>query len=67
MNEVEKITNFQKIKAMDIDEMAEWLRDFQDNPDTLCTLLQCKKLFKHCGYDACLEYTKQWLESEVRE
>lgn len=46
-----KITNFEKIKAMDIDEMAEWLNTIADDICIPCTT----------------EAMKQWLESEVRE
>ena len=45
------MNNFEKIKAMDIDEMAEWLNDIADAVDIPCTT----------------EAMKQWLESEVRE
>lgn len=46
-----KITNFEKIKAMNIDEMAEWLNAMADDINIPCTQ----------------EAMKQWLESEVRE
>lgn len=46
-----KITNFEKIKAMDIDEMAEWLGMVS---------------YCNCGEDTVDEY-RSWLESEVRE
>ena len=45
------MNNFEKIKAMDIDEMAEWLNAIADDIDIPCTQ----------------EAMKQWLESEVRE
>ena len=45
------MNNFEKIKAMDIDEMAEWLNDIADDIDIPCTA----------------EAMKLWLESEVRE
>ena len=45
------MNNFEKIKAMDIDEMAEWLNAIADDIDIPCTQ----------------EAMRQWLESEVRE
>ena len=51
------MNNFQRIKAMDIDEMAEFLKQN-------CALLVAKK----AGSDYVDEdLVKQWLESEVRE
>lgn len=45
------MNNFEKIKAMDIDEMAKWLG----------MLAYCN------GDDTTVEEYKQWLESEVKE
>lgn len=55
------MNNFEKIKAMDIDEMAEWLYKFND--DSLCEYCYgCNKENEELG---CEEYFKQWLESEA--
>ena len=56
MNEVEKITNFEKIKAMNIDEMAEFLKSER-----------CMDACFGMDWNQCKEMLKQWLESEVRE
>lgn len=45
------MNNFEKIKAMDIDEMARWLG----------MMVYC-----NCD-DTTVEEYRQWLESEVRE
>ena len=55
------MNNFEKIKNMTLDEMAEMLRELQDNPVYLCTLVTpCNK----CSYSDCLINTKQWLQQE---
>ena len=59
MNEEEKITNFQKIKAMGIDEMARWLAKIVN--------LDCCDCNDSPKCDLCYEQNKLWLESEVRE
>lgn len=51
------MNNFEKIKAMDIDEMAEWLNKIECNEDC-CRDWNCNE---------CVNGFKQWLESEVRE
>ena len=53
------MNNFEKIKAMNIDEMADWL-------------IEQEKDCEGCGYkndccNDCFVTMKQWLESEVRE
>ena len=45
------MNNFEKIKAMDINEMAEWLNTIADEMCIPCTA----------------EAMKQWLETGVRE
>lgn len=52
-----KITNFEKIKAMDIDEMAEFLKSEEEMYDS--------DRLPMSGVD--ILDIKQWLESEVRE
>ena len=59
MNEVEKITNFQKIKSMDIDEMAKWI--------TTMVNFDCYDCNNTEKCNDCFEMNKQWLKLEVRE
>ena len=56
------MNNFEKIKAMDIDEMAEFIDTI-----SLCCEKACAN--PHCtgNQNLCLEHIKKWLESEVRE
>lgn len=62
------MNNFEKIKAMDIDEMAEFINRLKMN--------FCEDAFVAGGCNGCTikklcdlpkSKTKQWLESEVRE
>jgi hypothetical protein len=53
------MNNFEKIKAMDIDEMARWLAKIVN--------LDCYDCNDSPKCDLCYEQNKQWLESEVRE
>ena len=59
------MTNYEKIKAMSIDEMAELLYDTTFN-DFVCN--SCKAP-NYCngGIDECKEGIKQWLEQESEE
>lgn len=52
-----KQTNYERIKSMSIDEMAEWLAN--------SNLKQCKKDFLKCIKTNCVNCQKEWLESEV--
>ena len=56
------MNNFEKIKAMDIDEMAEYLAYMEC--DTCCVYGDKTDCLE--GSD-CFTGIKQWLESEVRE
>lgn len=53
------MTNFEKIKQMSIDEMAQSCMDFFSCPYG-CPM---EKRFN----DSCIDCTKHWLESEVEE
>ena len=54
------MNNFEKIKSMDIDEMARWL-----GADT-CNFCVYQQV--NCDdIKQCKDGIKQWLESEVRE
>lgn len=48
--------NFEKIKQMNIDEMAEWLHEKICNNDCYFDW--------HC--DECIDKLKQWLEAESK-
>ena len=52
-------TNYERIKAMSVDEMAEFLDVFTINS---CDF--CKHWTKGC-HCQCVEKFKQWLESEA--
>ena len=54
------MTNYERIKNMNVDEMAKILASA-----TLCVNFGCKGL--SCGCKECQELHKQWLESEVQE
>lgn len=67
------MTNFEKIKNMSIDEMAEWLEDTLSS--NLCYLCAEKDIDK-CGYfekglesrvTMCVRNRKLWLEGEAQE
>jgi hypothetical protein len=53
------VNNFEKIKAMDIDEMARWLTQFVN--------LDCYDCNENPNCDSCYKENKLWVESEVRE
>ena len=58
------MTNLEKIKKMDADEMAEFFYGVELNPCTACcgNLLNCLRnnnIERTCKY-----YYKEWLESE---
>lgn len=56
------MNNFEKIKAMNIDEMAELIDKISLNCEKACAITYCTG-----NQNLCLEYIKLWLESEVRE
>lgn len=59
------MNNFEKIKAMDIDEMAEFLRAVTTTYCEYCPFqYDCDK-DEYQDLD-CTGFLKQWLESEVR-
>lgn len=67
------MNNFEKIKAMDIDEMAEFI--YQIETGQICGCEYCPH-YAECNdlmdkgknyWRLCKDYQKQWLESEVRE
>ena len=64
-NEKLRMTNFEKIKQMSIDEMARSCMEFFDCPYGVPQYVGCSKenQFNH----SCIDCTKHWLESEVEE
>ena len=67
------MTNFEKIKNMSIDEMAEWLEDTLSG--NLCYLCAEKDIDKWGYFEKdlesrvtmCVKNRKLWLESEAQE
>lgn len=55
-----KQTNYERIKAMSIDEMAEWIAEGK-------FFKQCKKPWLECIRTNCADCQKKWLEMEVEE
>ena len=57
------MNNFEKIKNMTLDEMAEWMKDF--NLGSLCHFCS------GCDYEdeeiGCIKSVTQWLQQEVSE
>lgn len=56
------MNNFEKIKAMDIDEFAQWVSSITD-----CSFCPMRHPTDVKCYEGCPDGIKQWLESEVRE
>ncbi|MBO7735060.1 MAG: hypothetical protein J6S67_21030 [Methanobrevibacter sp.] len=64
------MNNFEKIKAMDIDEMAELLHNYAQNLDDCiyCPIEYfCTAMCERQEAKPCINVMKLWLESEVRE
>jgi hypothetical protein len=63
------MNNFEKIKAMDIDEMAELFVTCINSGEVVADLEYTSPVLPDIYYDSkkCVQDTKQWLESEVRE
>lgn len=64
-----KLTNFEKIKQMSVDEIVETLYKTVNNQKehqiacTICCNNKCTAYNKH----SCMRKIKQWLENEVSE
>lgn len=67
------MTNYEKIKNMSVEDMAEWLDEILSGNG--CYSL-CARKGDDCGYwdkdefervDLCIKNRKLWLESEVEE
>ena len=57
------MTNFECIKAMNIEEMAEFIATIQVNED----LDTCPLPAEFCTVEHIAKFQKEWLESEVEE
>jgi hypothetical protein len=52
-----KVTEFDRIKNMNVQELAEWL--------AISNLRHCEKDFLECRKSNCVKCQREWLESEV--
>ncbi len=59
------MNNFEKIKQMTVDEMADMLADIQNENDYFCCETGCRS--KSCMFSVCVEGIKQWLLQEVEQ
>ncbi|MBO5715054.1 MAG: hypothetical protein J6S23_01515 [Clostridia bacterium] len=58
------MTNFEKIKAMSVEEMVEWIADMVEGECTFCPAFS----FCECdGNERCEDCMKKYLESEAEE
>ena len=53
------MTNYEKIKNLSIEEMADFMNEMDLNP--------CGHCNGECEILSCIERYKEWLESEVEE
>lgn len=67
--EKEKLTNFQKIKNMSLDEMVEFIRDASGDEYicSYCSDEDCEGSFLNRDYNRCNKGMKQWLQEESEE
>ena len=58
-------TNYEKIKSMNIDEIANYI----DHSDLICEICEvhCNSAYCGCRYYDTPKFIKQWLESEAVE
>ena len=67
------MTNFEQIKKMSVEEMAEWIEDiFSSNPCYCCVKKDINKChyYEKNYYDRmalCVESREKWLNSQVQE
>lgn len=59
------MTNFEKIKAMSVEEMANQIRNAADLSD--CNMCPAATVCENCRGISCLGILTEWLESEVEE
>lgn len=58
------MTNYEYIKNMTIDEMAEFFGYYNMEED-VCRLSNKKMNINFCGTHGCMDCAKKWLESEA--
>ena len=57
---IDKITNYDRIRSMSIDEMAGYFNEIFDCRNCPNDMFLCES-----NGNVCTKYIKQWLESEV--
>lgn len=63
------VTNFDRIKAMSVEEMAKYIYEYDDDLNDVI----CKTIYPECPWgdfvspDNCLSCIKKYLESEAQE
>ena len=57
----EKLTNFQRIKSMSLDEMAEFINNSIEHCEQICISSTC------AFHRECISGIKQWLQEESEE
>lgn len=64
------MTNFEKIKAMDIEKMANMI-NYITNDCEFCPAMEICNIYsddgKYVSISCCKKEIKKWLESEVKE
>ena len=70
--EKKKMTNYEKIKSMSVEDMAEMFLDESENHYTYCNHCSHQSFYApHCTSNNlridCVYAVKKWLESEVEE
>lgn len=61
------MTNYERIKAMSVEEMATVLSDFACDCAKYCAFTEDGECNSYGGNDACIEGIELWLASEVVE
>jgi len=59
------MTNFEKIKEMSVEEIAEQIINATNLSD--CNMCPAATVCENCRDKSCLEILKEWLESEAEE
>lgn len=59
------MTNYERIKAMSVEEMADFLGTRQLSCMKICKRVDTCNQYNFC-YPSCCEGIKEWLESEVQ-
>ena len=59
------MNNYEKIKQMTVEEMANIFAEIQNENDYFCCETGCRS--KSCMFNVCVEAIKHWLLQEVEE